>query len=164
MSEHKEYGEYEQVNGAMLNDANKRIAELEAELLSCRESIANWSEQYGKQGRELDALREKLEAIENQEQAELQPLETVKYWADVHTKDPYTTGGGMTSKLLQEYAYVRAKAGTKLYTKPTLSELSDGEIESIIGDYFDPIEYIHSDEVKLITLFVRAILTKARGD
>jgi hypothetical protein len=44
MSEQKIYGDFEQVNGAVLNAANKRIAELEAKLeaIEKQEPVAGW--------------------------------------------------------------------------------------------------------------------------
>jgi hypothetical protein len=46
--------------------------------------------------------------------AGLQPLETVRYWADAFAKDPQAVAGGMIVKLLNEYAALRARLeGTK---------------------------------------------------
>lgn len=67
---------------------------------------------------------------------ELQPLETVQYWAREFAKDPQRLAGGMIVKLLQEYAtlrahYLRKQAGHVFLTIKESLQVAGGERQSI---------------------------------
>ena len=58
-----EYGEYEQVNGAVVNCANKRIRTLEIQLAKAEAEVQRITEEGGARIIELEAKLEKAEGL-----------------------------------------------------------------------------------------------------